>query len=134
MAFLSVRYVNVAGAVFIWNFRVLHWRNGSGARHTGNGVVGFRWIRRPVGRRFSLRPVKSRERGFRMVEGFVGKSRGYWGRWILANGTVAAWTIYGLTSAVEAINPAVAFVDYFVLALSLASLAGSAFIYLSAKE
>jgi hypothetical protein len=69
-----------------------------------------------------------------MTEGIVGKSRGYWGRWILVNGAVAAWTLYGLASAVEAINPAVAFMDYFLLALSLASLAGSAFMYLSAKE
>ena len=69
-----------------------------------------------------------------MMEDTVGKSRGYWGRWILVNGAVAAWTIYGLAAAGEAINPAVAFMDYFLLAPSLASLAGSAFMYLSAKE
>ena len=64
----------------------------------------------------------------------MGKSRSYWGRWILVNGAVAAWTIYELASAVEAINPTVAFMDYSLLALSLAALAGSAYIFLSAKE
>lgn len=64
----------------------------------------------------------------------MGKSRGYWGRWILVNGAVAAWTIYELASAVEAINPIVAFLDYFLLALPLAALAGSAYMFLSAKE
>jgi hypothetical protein len=68
------------------------------------------------------------------MEGVVGKSRGYWGRWILVNGAVAAWTIFEVASAVEAVNPAVAFLDYSLLALSLAALAGSAYMFLSAKE